>query len=260
MNLNWDYVKKITLWQYEEVIQKLNGLMAYPVIRSVYNLSMPEAVNYARRLFPGKNFEGGEFPAPILATLTSLQKAGVLDMIDLLSRLDSRAACERLLGETRISFEALVHLLNYLLRWAFPFQTSTRELFDHDRTEEATLYQLFKQHHIKTNFDVLELGQSPRQRQSLAEQIVKPLDTVSSIVHRADIARLPYVRRKTILPVCGAGYDTLQKIAAANIQEMEAAMETYFRTQGKSWDDYKSVIVLRLMIDTAQAVPKIVLI
>ena len=42
-------------------------------------------------------------------------------------------------------------------------------------------------------------------------------DFVTSLAHRADIARLPYVRRKTILPLCGAGYDTLAKIAAAEL-------------------------------------------
>ena len=81
---------------------------------------------------------------------------------------------------------------------------------------------------------------------------------MSSLTHRADIAQLPYVRRKNILPVRRAGYDTLTKIACANLDQIDSDMESYFeRTQGKSWQKYKAVIVLRILVICANALPKI---
>ena len=70
-------------------------------------------------------------------------------------------------------------------------------------------------------------------RHALAEYTGLPKDFVTSIAHRAEIVRLPYVRRKTILPVCGAGYDTLAKIATADLAQMKTDVEAYFqRIQG----------------------------
>jgi len=81
---------------------------------------------------------------------------------------------------------------------------------------------------------------------------------VNSLAHRADIARLPYVRRKTILPLCGAGYDTLAKIASADLDQMETDLESYFgRMQGKSWENYKAVIVVKILVTCARALPVI---
>jgi len=85
-----------------------------------------------------------------------------------------------------------------------------------------------------------------------------PSDFITSLVHRADIARLPYVRRKTILPVCGAGYDSLARIAAADLAQMESDLDIYFRrTLGKSWEDYRAVIILKGLVTGARALPVI---
>jgi hypothetical protein len=107
------------------------------------------------------------------------------------------------------------------------------------------------------SYDILEQGHKLTGRQVLMELTGLPLDFVSCLAHRADIARLPYVRRKTILPVCSAGYDTLAKIAAADLVQMESDMDAYFRDKGKSWENYRSVIVLKLLVTCAQALPVI---
>jgi hypothetical protein len=117
-------------------------------------------------------------------------------------------------------------------------------------------YDVLKKYRLMNSFDILEQGRTLIGRNALAKFL--PLDFVTSLAHRADIARLPYVRRKTILPLCGAGYNTLAKIAAADLARMESDMESYFwRTQGKSWENYKSVIVLKILVTCAQALPVI---
>ena len=54
MQPNWDYVKKTTLWHYEDLIKKLKAVAAYPVIWHAYNHDMTQADTFARRLFPDK--------------------------------------------------------------------------------------------------------------------------------------------------------------------------------------------------------------
>jgi hypothetical protein len=57
--------------------------------------------------------------------------------------------------------------------------------------------------------------------------------------------------------LCGGGYDSLEKIAKANLAEMEERMELYYRTLGKSLADFKSVIPLAWMIGGAQILPRV---
>ena len=66
------------------------------------------------------------------------------------------------------------------------------------------------------------------------------------------------MRGKTVKHLCGGGYDTLDKIAGAELVRMEKKMETYYRTLGKSLADYRSVIPLSWMIGGAQVLPRVV--
>lgn len=258
MQPKWDYVKKTTLWHYEDLINKLNVLTAYPVIWQAYNQDMTQAAVFAHHLFPEKNIETGEFPARVLATFERLKFSGVSDWGNLLSKVTTRAECAAFVSEHNLRFEEFIDVLNYLLRWAFPFQTSSRELLEHESPQEMAYYRALKEHKLMNSFDILEQGRTMTGQRVLAELIGLPLEFVTTLVHRADIARLPYVRRKTILPVCGAGYDSLAKIAAADLIRMESDLITYFKcTQGKSWENYKAIIILKLLVTGAKALPVI---
>jgi hypothetical protein len=233
--------------------------MAYPVIWQAYNHNMMQAADFARRLLPDKDIKAGEFPAGIIRNIERLKVTGIEDWGDLLSRVATRAECLEFVTTHNLDFEEFIHVLNYLLRWAFPFQTSSRELLEHENPQEMSYYEILKQHKLMNSFDILEQGYPKAGRRALAKLTGLPLDFVTSLAHRADIARLPYVRRKTILPLCGAGYDTLAKIAAADLAQMESDLDVYFqRMQGKPWGNYKSVIVLKGLVAGAQALPVIV--
>lgn len=217
---------------------------------------MPGAIALAKRMFPGNDLTAGEYPADVIRTIERLQTAGIRDWGVLLGQVATRDACVNFVVEHDLIFEEIIDLLNYLLRWAFPFQTASRELLDHENPQEMACYDSLKRHHIMTSFDLLEGGHAHVGRSALAELTGLPLGFITALVHRADIARLPYVRRKTILPLCGAGYDTLAKIAAADMTQMETELDTYFwRIQGKSWENYKSVILPGLLITCAKALP-----
>lgn len=258
MDYNWTYVKKITLWQYEDLLNKLNTVLAYPLIRQAYNHSMPQAIDFARRLFGVDKISAGEYPASLISVFGCLQVSGVRDWGDFLAKVSTRETCVSFVEQYDLHFEQVIDVLHYLLRWAFPFYMASRELLDHDNPQEMEHYPVLKQHRLMCSFELLEQGRTESDRRSLLAQTHLPLKFLTAIIHRADIARLPYVRRKTILPVCGAGYDTLAKIAGADVAKMEADMITYFqRTRGKTWNDFKSVIVLRGLVTEAKALPKL---
>lgn len=259
MQADWDYVKKTTLWCYEDLITKLNAVTVYPLIWRAYNHNLRQAVDFARRLFCDRNIEAGEYPAAVIDTCERLQAAGVSDWASLLAKVATRADCAAFIANYGLNFEEFIDVLNYLLRWAFPFQTATRELLEHESPQEMSYYAPLKHHKLMTNFDLLTRGRTPADRCTLATLTGLTPEFITVLVHRADIARLPYVRRKTILPVCGAGYTTLAKIAAADLAQMESDLEAYFqRAQGKSWANFKSVIVLKTLITGAQSLPRII--
>lgn len=259
MEANWEYVKKTTLWQYEELLAKLADVLAYPFVQEYYNHSMPQAVEFARRLFPTSNWEAGDYPAELVQTFQRLEAAGIDNWSALLFQVTSREQCSAFVRQHDLGFEPLVDVLHYLLRWGLPFRAATRELLEHGDPQEMAWYAALKQYKLTTNLDLLELGRTPTGRETLANTTGLPENFVTTLVHRADISRLPFVRRKTILPVCGAGYDTLARIASADTSQMEADLDAYFqRTQGKPWADFKSVIVLRGLVAWARALPEVV--
>lgn len=259
MQPNWDYVKKTTLWHYEDLIKKLNVVMAYPVIWQAYNHDMKQAADFALRLFPDKNIATGEFPASVLHTFEHLQSIGISNWGNLLSKVTTKAECLEFATTHNLNFEEFINVLNYLLRWAFPFQTASRELLTHESPQEMLYYGILKKYKLMNSFDILEQGYTKARRSALAKFTGLPQEFVTSLVHRADIARLPYVGRKTILPVCGAGYDTFAKIAAADLAQMETDLDVYFqRTQNKPGKNYKAVIVLKGLVTGAQALPVII--
>ncbi len=62
----------------------------------------------------------------------------------------------------------------------------------------------------------------------------------------------------TVRHLCGGGYDTLEKIAGADLAEMEVKMDAYYQTLGKSLADFKAVIPLEWMIGGAKILPRVV--
>jgi hypothetical protein len=78
-----------------------------------------------------------------------------------------------------------------------------------------------------------------------------------TLVHRVDISRLAFVRGKTVKHLCGGGYDTLEKIANADLSEMGQKMDAYYRTLGKTAADFRAVIPLAYMIGGAKTVPRV---
>ena len=178
--------------------------------------------------------------------------------LDLVRRVDTKERCAAFLQTTDIPFEAFIELLNYLFRWVLPFKTPVREFIDVENETHKAYLVILKRQKLGSNLDILESGRTRTGRAELAGITGIPDAFILSLVHRADISRLAYVRGKTVKHLCGGGYDTLDKIANADIEDMEKAMEAYYQTIGKRLADFRSVIPLPWMIGGAKILPRVV--
>jgi hypothetical protein len=136
--------------------------------------------------------------------------------------------------------------------------TPVREFIDLNNETQKKYFEILKEKKLGSNLDILEQGRTQDGRNRLSQATGIPDSFIFELVHKADISRLAYVRGKSVLHLCGGGYNTLDKIARAEVGEMEKAMDVYYRTLGKSLADFKAVIPLAWMIGGARILPRVV--
>jgi hypothetical protein len=261
VEIDWDSVKVQTLWNYEELIKKLRSVLAYGFVQEHYDHTMVQAQGYARDIRRGYLQDRGDMTGyidGIAAHLAGLETRRIGAVSELVHAVETREQCVAFLQRTDFGFDALVQTLNYLLRWVLPFDTPLREFVDADRDAEAGHLEALKKQGVRSNLDLLEAGRTAGGRDRLAGAAEKPVAPLLALVHRADISRLAYVRGKTVKHLCGGGYNTLEKLANADLPEMEARMDAYYRTLGKSLADFKAVIPLAWMVGGARILPRVV--
>jgi hypothetical protein len=260
VGIDWDQVKSKTLWHYEDLTAKMLEVLDYGFVQEHYNHSMEEAASYSLRIRQGYRQHGREatFIGEITDHFSALDDFGVRDYLDLVRQVEKREKCETFLQRTGFGFEALIQILNYLFRWVLPFKCPVKELVDtHDKNDSAAVEELRK-YKIRSNLDVLENCRTRASRRKLARETGLAETWMLGLAHRADISRLAYVRGKTVKHLCGGGYDTLVKIAAADLLKMEEDMAAYYRTIGKRFSDFKAVIPLDWMIGGARILPRLI--
>ena len=261
VKIDWDSVKKQTLWSYEDLMKKLLSVLAYNFVAEHYNHTMKQAQGYAREIRRGYLQDRGEMTAyidSITAHLAELETRRIGTYSELVHQVANPEHCVAFLQQTDLDFDQLIQTLNYLLRWVLPFKTPMREFIDVDNDAEARYLEALKKQRIGSNLDLLEVGRTEAGRVQLASAAEIPEALVIALVHKVDISRLAYVRGKTVKHLCGGGYDTLEKIANANLAEMEEKMDAHYRTLGKSLADFRAVIPLSWMIGGAKILPRLV--
>ena len=261
MKIDWSRVKKQTLWNYEDLIAKLQSVFDYDFVQEHYNHTFKQAGIYANKIRSGYLQNRGDkivFIDNMAANLEKFEKLGIKNYTKLVCQTATREQCITFLQETDFDFDKLIQTLNYLLRWVLPFKTPIREFIDVKIAAEMKYLASLKLHKIGSNLDIIDLGRNKTGRKKLSSITGIPQTFIMRLVHKADISRLAYVRGKTVEHLCGSGYDTLEKLAAANFTEMEVKMEAYYKTLGKSLSDFKAVIPLSWMVGGAKILPRIV--
>ena len=260
MEIDWDQVKKKTLWHYEKLIAKLLDVLEFNFVNEYYAHDMIEAGLYSEKIQQGylQNGREADFVNEITVNFKNLSLLGIRNYQDLVGRVSTKSDCEKFLQETGFSFVALIQVLDFLFRWVLPFKIPIKELVDTMPYTNATYLELFKDRGIRSNLDVLENFRSEMGRKKFNTETGIDKTYILELAHRADISRLAYVRGKTILHLCGGGYNTLDKLENAERKIMEADMTAYYESIGKSFADFKAVIPLDWMIGGAKILPKII--
>ena len=260
MEIDWALAKKKTLWHYEYLIKKMLDVLGYSFVQEYYNHSMVDAATYSQRLQHGYLLNGKEvlFISEITRQFRMLNIFGVKNYLDLVQQVNTKTNCESFLKKVDFSFENLIQLLNYLFRWVLPFKCPIRELVEIISWTNNDYLTILKKFKIRSNLDILEKCRTRKSRSLLSNETGMKEIFILELTHRADISRLAYVRGKTIKHLCGGGYNTLDKIATADMQNMEEDMTAYYVTLGKNFSDFKAVIPLDWMIGGAKVLPKII--
>jgi hypothetical protein len=260
MKIDWAQVKKKTLWHYEDLIEKILNVLDYGFVQEHYNHTMDEAAAFSERIRHGYQQNGREatFISEITEHFRTLSGLDIRNYQDLVRQIDTRAKCEVFLQRTGIRFEALIQILNYLFRWVLPFKCPVKELVEVDDNVSTAYLETLKKYKIRSNLDVLENCSTKGSRANLVGETGIPETFILDLAHRADISRLAYVRGKTVKHLCKGGYNTLEKIANADLRQMETDMTAYYTTIGKSFSDFKAVIPLDWMIGGAKILPRVI--
>jgi hypothetical protein len=260
MKIDWAQVKKKTLWQYEDLIKKMLIVLNYGFVQENYSHTMPEATAYSERIRRNYLQNGKEptFISEITEHFKRLDNLGIKNYLDLVQQVDTKGKCQKFLEKTGFRFDALVQVLGYLFRWVLPFKCPIKELLDTISKTDITYVEILKRYRIRFNLDVLEDYRTKASRAKFSRETGVAEESLLELVHRADISRIAYVRGKTIKHLCGGGYNTLNKLADADIKKMEADMTEYYATIGKSFSDFKTVIPLDWMIGGANTLPRLV--
>ena len=260
MEIDWDQVKKKTLWHYEKLIAKILDVLEFNFVQEYYAHDMTEAGIYSEKIRQGylQNDREADFVGEITEHFKNLSLLGIRNYQDLVGRVNTKSTCEKFLQETGFSFEALILVLDFLFRWVLPFKIPIKELVDTMPHTSTTYLEIFKNRGVRSNLDVLETFRSKMGRKMFSAETGIDETYILELAHRADISRLAYVRGKTIMHLSGGGYNTLNKLGNAEIMKMEADMTAYYESIGKSFADFKTVIPLDWMIGGANILPKII--
>jgi hypothetical protein len=261
MKIDWNKVKEQTLWSYEDLITKLQNVFEYNFVQEHYNHTFKQAGSYAKKIRSGYLQNSGDkivFIDRMIVNFEKLETLGTKNYTKLIDQVITREACITFLKETDFDFEQLIQTLNYILRWVLPFKTPIREFIDVSSSIEMKYLNLLKQHKIGSNLDIINAGRDKEGRKNLSHITNIPPAFIMSLVNKADISRLAYVRGKTVGHLCGGGFDTLDKLAAADMLKMEVKMEAYYKILGKSLSDFKAVIPLAWMVGGAKILPRVI--
>jgi hypothetical protein len=243
------------------LIEKLRRVLAYNFVQEYYDHGMKLAQAYARKIRRGYLQDRGDKTAYLDRMTANFQKLEALRIgsySDLVDQVATREQCVAFLRRTRFDFNQLVEVLGYLLRWVLPFETPVREVIGAGKDVDARYLAALRKQRIRSNLDLLEVGRTKAGRVRLAHATGIPAGRLIALVHKADISRLAYVRGKTIRHLGGGGYNSLEKIAGADLAEMERKMDAYYRTLGKRLADFRLVVPLPWMIGGAKTLPRVV--
>lgn len=255
MEIDWNVVKKMTLWNYEDLIDKISKVLSHKFIQDYYHHNMKEAGIYVKELL-GYDKKYQKSIIRMTNVFKRLDSLRVENYTDLVYRVETREKCEEFVRKTNLPFQDLISALNYIFRWVLPFRNVyLRQLVDDDNEVHMDYIKRLREHDIKLNLDILEHGKTKKGREKLSIETGISKGFILDLVNRADLTRLPYMSKKTVTHLCNAGYDTINKLATVDVERLRQDMKSYFHEMGIRLGSFIDITGL---VVWAKAIPKIV--
>jgi hypothetical protein len=85
---------------------------------------------------------------------------------------------------------------------------------------------------VKTAEQMLDAGRIREGREKLAEKTGVPLDYILELVKLANLSRIPGLKKKRARLYCDAGFDTMEKIAKSDPEEMRQMLAEFIDRTG----------------------------
>lgn len=213
--LDWTLFKKMTLWDYEDLINKMFETFSYSFIKKHYNHNMSERISYLEKLL-GYDAKHDEYINRMVNSFMILEDLKIDNYEDLIYRIENKEKCKNLFRTTKISFGDLVLVLNYIFRWVLPRQIYLKELIDTENEYNRVYVEKLRHRGIRFNLDLLENGQNREGREKLSKNTVMSELVILEFVNRVDMSRLPFSNRKTVKHLLACGYDSINRIAVTD--------------------------------------------
>jgi hypothetical protein len=252
--IDWGLVKKMTLWEYEELMKKMTEILSYSFLQEHYNHNMKEATIYLESLL-GYDPKQDKHVIRLVKTFTALEGLRVDNYADLFQRIETEEKCEDFLRKTKLLFEELLLVLNHIYHWVFPRRLYLRELIDTENECNNIYIEKFKNRGIRFNLDILENGRTREGREKLFQDTGIPESFILYLVNLADMSRLPYSNRKTVKHLLAGGYDSVAKIGQTDPEIIVEDMKSYFERMGVKLTGF---IDLKGIAQWARTIPVVV--
>jgi hypothetical protein len=229
--IDWNLSKKVTLWDYEVLIDEIAEVLSYSFIQEHYNHNMREATCYLEELL-GYDLKHEKYVIRMANILTILEGLKVDNYSDLIHRIENKEKCEDFLRETKLPFVDLILVINYVFRWVFPRRLYLRELIDTENECHKIYIEKLRNRRIRFNLDILENGRTREGREKLYKDTGIPESFILDLVNLADMSRLPYSNRKTVKHLLAGGYYRVAKLAQTDSKKIMDDMRSYFERIG----------------------------
>jgi hypothetical protein len=258
MTIDWKEVERLIKPSpsYEELTKKILEVLSYDFVKKFYRHNMKEAEEYATRLLgcdPKQRY--GEYVEKLNRAFRQLDSLNVQDYSELVNLVETREKLEEFYERANLGLNDLIRVLRYLHSWVLPTKMYLRELIDKNNQTHKEYTTTLRENNIRFTLDILDKCRTKDGRGSIARETGVPEDFIFDLVNRADFTRMPYASSKTVKHYFGGGYNSLEKLAGADLNKLTKDMARYFESIGMKLR--RSFIELDSNIAIAKILPKI---
>lgn len=259
MPIDWKEVERLVKPSpsHEELTKKILEVLSYDFVKKFYRHNMKEAEEYATRLLgcdPRQRY--GEYVEKLNRAFRQLDSLNVQNYYELVNLVETREKLEEFYDRANLGLNDLIRVLKYLHSWVLPTKMYLRELIDKTNQTQNEYTTTLRKNNIKFTLDILERGSTKEARERIARETSVPEDFLYDLTNRADFARMPYVSGKTIRHYFAGGYNSLEKLASADLDQLTEDMARYFESIGMKLR--RSFIELDSNVAIAKILPKII--